>query len=981
MNNIRSQIKLALEGLIEEKNGFVFQRLACACLRSRWPSLMATAEQADLAEDAMTVVGEGSEGVIRSLACSLTGTWDKVSSDAHRIASQRSDVQELIFATPKTVIRKTQANWEKRIKEKYGWKLIVVERSEFLAILERPGSQWLCKQYLKITLGYQHLLEAARSLRDSGEIEVALKKAQDAERGALDVGDWETLCRVQVLLAELHLDKDGLCENYRNKALEALSTAREHQLTSLLAECLALRANSIMGKDPKESRRLLEQAESVVGDDLKISRWICLIQAELEHMQGDLDGVEEALRKWEALVGNNRGIDHQSFHHMKFRLEAKRGNDSEALDYLNKSLKRARSKKRWMSAGAMLHEKARYLARKGGVRRAAREAEKARETFEKARNQEAALDSALLSGHLFFECHDAERALGLADYILSQADPKQYGNMHQDALQLKTKSLQVLNRIEEAKECNRRFRESTAHIPQSLVVADIQEAMLFAQSGDYEQAEAIMKKGFERAKATHVQEEIIAAIKVHWAQIKMDQAKHREARSLAEDALRFEDKLPPKVRDEATHIAKVAEGRAPLTSLFEDLLNNPTPLKLAGTDKSKNIQEAHQELVRPLSDWTDKWPKALQEIYDFWGRGNLARYILNHRGFPNAFHVTVEAITVEETRQWAQVLCPLVDVLTILWKGPVLSRGMALVPVHHKYEGAGGWGYAIAAGSDMRPDENSDDWNWSPAIGWATLLPKDAVKFLFDEARALFEAGRLFLLPALHVGCIDPGHGPLERMFNDVTNASPILSSQGSNSQAIRLDSLPLPYFPDVPLDELARMVIGEEDSLLKTRLALREWARNLGSRDNFETRGLMQECYERVESALSDVDRKFNELARKLKWAKQGESIHPHVFDIGKFKIEPTSPAAEELTALHGELRASPWYAYFRLSSQGYRWDLMRMGSKSSMKSSKVVPPDRVHHWLVPPQAGWTIPTIVARMPMDDAASLPLGPNAPEVE
>ena len=39
---------------------------------------MATAEQADRGEDAKTVVGEGSDGVVRSLVCSLKNELSKV---------------------------------------------------------------------------------------------------------------------------------------------------------------------------------------------------------------------------------------------------------------------------------------------------------------------------------------------------------------------------------------------------------------------------------------------------------------------------------------------------------------------------------------------------------------------------------------------------------------------------------------------------------------------------------------------------------------------------------------------------------------------------------------------------------------------------------------------------------------------------------------------------------------------------------------
>jgi tetratricopeptide (TPR) repeat protein len=899
---------------------------------------------------------------VRSLACSLTATWQKISSDARKISSQRSDIQEIIFATPKTVTRKMQQSWEKEIKNQYGWKLIIIEHSEFLAILERPDSQWLCKQYLNLSVGYFHLLKTAEKMRNSGELKTALKMAKDAEKGALGNGDWETACYAQILEAELYLDIGGICDKYRDMSLKALLTARDNNLTALIAECLALRANSIVGTDPNEALKLLDEAELVVQEDnLKIRRWICLIRAEQALRQGLLDKAAKVLQKWETLIKPNERVDRQNFHHLRFRLAAEQGNYTEALDHLNRALRRARMKKRWMSVGWMLHEKARYLARQEKYKRAAHEADKAREIFEKLEIGREALDAALLTGQLFFESREAERASALADYVLSKAGSEISDNIIQDALQLKTRSLQVLNCIDEAREWNQRFRKHVGQKPQALVVADVQDAMLAAQSGDYEKAESLMEAGLGRAKETGVQEEIKAAIKVHWAQIKMDQGKYREARSLAESALQVADRLPPKVQEEAAHIVEVAQGRAPLTSIFEDFLNNPAPLDLAGTAKSGNIQAAHQEIIRPLLDWTERWPEVLQGIYDFWGRGNLARFILNHRGFLKDFHVTVEATTVNEARQWTTALCPLVDVLTILWKGPMLGEAMNLVPVHRDYSEPGGWGYAIAAGTKMRPDKDSEDWNWSPAMGWATLLPGDAVKFLFEEARAFFEAGRLFLLPALNVGCIDEGHGPLERMFNDATNAVPFLSSRGDNRDSSSLDSLPLPYFPNIPPNELAEVIEGEGDSLLKTRLALRSWAQNLANRNRFEAHDVIRECFERVESALRDVGREFRNLARKLDWAQQDGTIDSYIFDVEKFDIGPENPAAAELAALHDELQSSPWYTYFRLSSQGYRWDLMHKSSFSSV-GSKHARPDRIYHWLVPPEAGWTIPSLLYR-------------------
>ncbi|MBF0136408.1 MAG: hypothetical protein H7833_04965 [Magnetococcus sp. DMHC-1] len=158
METIRFKIKSALNVLIEEKNGIKFQRIAIHCLRSKWPSLIAAAEYSDAGEDALTVTSEGTDKTIRSLSCSLTAKKYKLINDAKRIRSHRSNVQEYIFATPKIVNRLTQIKWESEIFEKFGWKLIVIEQTEILNILERPESQFICKQFLGLNFQLSELI-------------------------------------------------------------------------------------------------------------------------------------------------------------------------------------------------------------------------------------------------------------------------------------------------------------------------------------------------------------------------------------------------------------------------------------------------------------------------------------------------------------------------------------------------------------------------------------------------------------------------------------------------------------------------------------------------------------------------------------------------------------------------------------------------------------------------------------------------------
>jgi hypothetical protein len=492
------------------------------------------------------------------------------------------------------------------------------------------------------------------------------------------------------------------------------------------------------------------------------------------------------------------------------------------------------------------------------------------------------------------------------------------------------------------------------------VVADAQDAMLYAQAGQFETAAELMQKALARADEGRAPAEIVAAIWVQLADIKTRQGKFLDARRLAEDAAHFSSRLPPRVQADITRILEIAKSRAPLTSEFENFIALSAPLEVAGTSDCRDIHSAHQRIVGPLLQWTARWPKTIGPgFYDFWGRGNFSRYILNHRGWPDTSHVTVEVTTIAEARHWARVLCPLVDVLTILWKGPVETAFTAMLPVHIDYSGPGGWGYVIAAGSSMRPDDDPNDWDWAPAMGQATLLPSEATDFLFTEAGALFEAGRLFLLPAPNVGCIDAGHGPMQQIFNDVVNAVPYLSDEGTNARARSLESLPLPYFSDVPLSELARVIVDEEDSLLETRIELRRWARTVASEQVFEEREVGREIRERVESSLRSIERRYADLARRLSWAKNSGEVRSYVLKPETMAVEPKNLAAAELAALHGSLRSSPWYAFFRLSSAGHAWDLTRAPTSRRETVRKSMAPQRIYHWLVPPKPGWTIPTV----------------------
>lgn len=962
MESVRQQINRRLDALIEAQRGVDFQRLAHQCLRTRWPSLAAVPEQADLGEDSVTILGEDGDGIRRSLLCSLTGTLQKVQSDVEKLSKRKVRVEEIIFATPKSVTRRQQEQWASAIQSAFGYRLTIVDRSELVAALERPESLWICREYLGLISSFDHVLHAAESLKKQSLLKEAMRYAELVEREALVADDNESVCRALVLEAHVLLDQ-GFHEEYGAKGIQALQFARDDQIGAALVECLILRANFIASSKPAEAHRLLKEAEVTPAPvDRKIRRWLLSVKTRVEEGAGDMAAAQAALSELETLFPPGEKADRQGIHYLRFRIALRRDEPS-AFVHLGRAVRAARQRKRWTHAADFLHEKAMVLAKRGDFKSAAAIAAEAAREYQKAGHKNQELSTALLAAQLYYEGRMAEPALELANFVLQRVDATTERRVLEDVWQIKTRALQALCRVEEALEANQGFREVVALHPHALVSANAQEAMLYLQQDELEKAASLMEKSLEQAHETGIGPEFIAAMRVHMADIRTRQTRFRDVKLLIEQVLPFRAKLPPRVHKDIDRIVDLLKWGAPITSEYERFLAVENPLELAGTSECVSIRAAHQKILQMLLEWTSKWPKAAGPIYDFWGRGNLARFVLNHRGLRQAWHVTVEVKTVSEARHWARVLCPLVDVLTILWKGPI-ETGMSFgFPVHHAYDGPGGWGYMIAAGDDMRPDDDPNDWNWSPAMGEGTYLPKDALDFLFHEARGLLEAGRLFLFPAANVGCVDANFGPLERMFNDAVNAVPYLSGVGSNGHAMSLASFPLPYFPEIPLSELAIMIEGEEESLLQTRLELRSWARSIAGEEATPGREMEHDLRDRIDSGLRALERRYADIGRRLEWASAAGAIRSYALRPERLEIEPKNMAAAELVALHSELHASALHAFFRVTSAGYRWDLTNAKPSKGRGpggSAKTKRPDKVFHWLVPPKPGWTIPVAV---------------------
>ena len=83
-----TDIENALQLLITHGEGFLFQRLAIALAKHKWPSVIATQVHKDGGEDALTHPFLTESGKRIDIASSLTADYGKVNDDAKRISGR-----------------------------------------------------------------------------------------------------------------------------------------------------------------------------------------------------------------------------------------------------------------------------------------------------------------------------------------------------------------------------------------------------------------------------------------------------------------------------------------------------------------------------------------------------------------------------------------------------------------------------------------------------------------------------------------------------------------------------------------------------------------------------------------------------------------------------------------------------------------------------------------------------------------------------
>ncbi|HXM59870.1 MAG TPA: hypothetical protein VN950_03370 [Terriglobales bacterium] len=120
------------------------------------------------------------------LACSITATPAKAEADAREAKKHYPDLRVLIFSTAKEVTQHTASFWAKDVLEKFGLRLIVVPREEFITWLLDPANADICRHQLGITESsaaeIDALIDQARERINPREAKIAIYLLEQIQR-------------------------------------------------------------------------------------------------------------------------------------------------------------------------------------------------------------------------------------------------------------------------------------------------------------------------------------------------------------------------------------------------------------------------------------------------------------------------------------------------------------------------------------------------------------------------------------------------------------------------------------------------------------------------------------------------------------------------------------------------------------------------------------------------------------------------------
>lgn len=404
-------------------------------------------------------------------------------------------------------------------------------------------------------------------------------------------------------------------------------------------------------------------------------------------------------------------------------------------------------------------------------------------------------------------------------------------------------------------------------------------------------------------------------------------------------------------RDELT-------GKIQWFATIRSLLREKRPLAWAGTEGATSLQEAHQWVLGILMDWWDGTMGGTPSpcgVYSMWGETNYGRMLLNHRAFSKTsnrpFHLCVEISSVREARLACRMLSPICDCLTLLWKGQ-LKPG-SLIPVFVPFE----FEKPIQRWKPRPPKY----WKEGTRIYRTVLpplgrfdLPYPIVKFYMVEARDLVVAGRLVLVPGPMVGCLGSGHDDTEQMFCDVAAADVVIQRAARLSKRHPLEMV-VPWFPRIPLRDLAKLCEDHSECLVELRQKCLEWS--TGVQNDQEL--MLAKIRSEIALLSRDVERAFKRVSGT---ASKGSQLDLHRMKGfgGQAKREEIHSSAVRcesnnrmMAFIEDDLNMHPWFPYWSFEQRGLQLELgaplHSPGSVGKVPRGAIVN-GNVFHWLKAP-------------------------------
>lgn len=362
-----------------------------------------------------------------------------------------------------------------------------------------------------------------------------------------------------------------------------------------------------------------------------------------------------------------------------------------------------------------------------------------------------------------------------------------------------------------------------------------------------------------------------------------------------------------------------------------------------------------------LLDWWDSWPQARPELLDFWARGAYVKRVLHRNRNPRP-SVSVAAQYIDEMEHAIKRLVLLGVEIDIVWTGHISPPVLNIAPLDVDYEGPGGWGYWAASADEMISDKRTSK-QWTPALGWAQMIPDTVTEFLAADCRKLLLDGRMFLAPAELIGLSNNmDRGPSKR-FEQFTATKTVFDL---HRKIQLLEELELPYLDGMSTADAISFCDDHPEELSRFRIYVQDLLK-----DNDDLSRTVRE--------LKDSARELQDSAR---FSRLRNTVIAAGGALGVFNFGlATGMAAQAIGAGFVAHAALQWWCEKSIVKSGATtnktwpvWKLAKGKPKSQTERLKLAPmkpssgqrPEKgvLWHWLAPPSAGWTIPTAMTFPP-----------------